>query len=175
MSCYDKGVDKPKGPRLTSKETLKRKEAIVAMLKEEIHYKKIAKKMLMAPSVLWIYIKRMENKGELVLDKPLVKEPPTYGRPKKAKILPFSMLKLPRGMKRKGKIGDKVAIEYKNKSFGRFSNDHCGHKALILKSEHKVTENSIKVRFMYLIQCEECEDSKSAWVLPRSFEKIQND
>jgi len=160
MQCYDKDMD-IRRPRLTKQALAERKETVIEMLNKEVPYKEIAREVNMAPSSMWIYIKRLEEKGEIVLKKPLVKEKPTYGRiPDKRK------------KREKGAIGDRVLIDSRNKSYGKFSNEHSGHEALIVQAKDRIADRGFAVKFMYLLQCEECKDSEPSWVYRRSFIEI---
>ena len=168
MQCYDKGIDSRR-PRLTKLAVAERKEMVIEKLNNGVHYKEIAKELNMAPSSTWLYIKRLEEREEVVLAKDVVKEEPTYGRPSKAKILPFANAK--KIYERKGKVGDKVTVLYKDKAYGKFSREHAGHNAKISKAENRIAKSALTVKFMYLVKCTDCKKSEAKWVYSRSFEK----
>jgi len=169
MQCYDKDMDNRR-PRLTRRAVAERKEMVIDMLNDGIHYKEIAKELNMAPSSTWLYIKRLEEREEIVLGKDIVKEEPTYGRPK---ILPFANAK--KLYRRKGEVGDKVTILYKEKIHGTFSKEHFNHNAEIIKAENRIAKNALSVKFMYLVKCTDCKKSEAKWVYSRSFKKVESD
>ena len=168
MQCYDKGIDSRR-PRRTKLAVAERKEMVIDMLNKGIHYKEIAKELNMAPSSTWLYIKRLEEREEVVLAKDVVKEEPTYERPK---ILPFAKAK--KIYERKGKVGDKVIILYKDKAYGTFSREHAGHNAKVIEAENRIAKSALTIKFMYLVKCTDCKKSEPKWVYSRSFEKVES-
>ena len=182
MKCYDKGIDTRRA-RLTKAEVLERKKDVIFMLEKGMGYKEIARELSLLPSTMWAYVKRMESKGEVVIKQPMIKTTGKAGR-KPAnvshkshygfdKIIPFSKA-LKRTDKRKANVGDRIKLDYKDKSRGQLAKDHSGHESIILKTEYRVVKSSITARFMYLIQCTDCKDSKPDWAYSRSFNKINN-
>ena len=170
MRCYDRGVSGRK-PRMTKEQVAERRERVVMMVNKGVHYKEIAKEEGIAPSTMWAYLDRLQANGDIKLtDK---KENAIGGRPVKGKIIPFANAK--KIYDKKGTNGDAVTISFKNNR-GRFERLHQGHTGTILNAEHRMTDQGFAARYMYLIECNDCdEEPKSNWIYSTSFDKKKND
>jgi DNA-binding CsgD family transcriptional regulator len=166
MRCYDRGINGRK-LRMSQEQVEERRERVIMMVNNGIHYKEIAKEEGIAPSTMWAFLDRLQARGELKLTQK--KENSIGGRPKKAKIIPFANAK--KIYNKKGASGDLVTISYKSKR-GKFEKLHQGHTGTIRNAEHRMTDSGYAIKYMYLVKCNDCdEEPKSYWIYSTSFDK----